>query len=36
MGEEDKGEVAKKLIEIVNDISSISEFRNSVKNSSVI
>ncbi|KAK4356539.1 hypothetical protein RND71_025510 [Anisodus tanguticus] len=31
MGEEDKGSVAKKLIEIVNEISSISEFRNSVK-----
>lgn len=31
MGEEDKGGIAKKLIEIVNEISSISEFRNSVK-----
>lgn len=31
MGEEDKGEVAKKLIEIVNDISSISDYRISVK-----
>lgn len=31
MGEEDKGEVAKKLIEIVNDISNILEYRNSVK-----
>ncbi|KAK4358866.1 hypothetical protein RND71_021095 [Anisodus tanguticus] len=30
-GEEDKGEVAKQLIEIVNEISSISEFKNSVK-----
>ncbi|CAN4119895.1 unnamed protein product [Withania somnifera] len=31
MGEEDKGVVANKLIEIVNEISSISDFRNSVK-----
>ncbi|KAM3398456.1 U-box domain-containing protein 13 [Capsicum galapagoense] len=31
MGEEEKGEVSNKLIEIVNEISSISEFRNSVK-----
>ncbi|KAL3354323.1 hypothetical protein AABB24_018794 [Solanum stoloniferum] len=31
MGEEDKGEVAKKLIEIVNDISNISDYKISVK-----
>ncbi|XP_060215991.1 U-box domain-containing protein 13-like [Lycium barbarum] len=32
MGEElDKGEIAKKLLEIVNEISSITEFRNTVK-----
>ncbi|XP_009777581.1 U-box domain-containing protein 13-like [Nicotiana sylvestris] len=31
MGEEDKGEIVQKLIETVNEISSINEFRNSVK-----
>ncbi|KAL3324723.1 hypothetical protein AABB24_038698 [Solanum stoloniferum] len=31
MGEEDKGEVAKELIEIVNDISNLSDYKISVK-----